>query len=131
VATVCPRPRQFVLLAVLSIALSLVSCGEDKSTNSTPRDVLDSPALLGSTTGSQNYIHLFVTAGVYTYHCKYHQISTYGETGTVAVNDGGPDSAFVTIFQGAYNPASVTVRPGGQVRWQNFDDGVHHTVTSD
>jgi plastocyanin len=25
----------------------------------------------------------------------------------------------------------VTVRAGGQVRWQNFDDGTHHTVTSD
>ena len=126
-----PRPRQLVLLAALCLALALVSCGEDKGTNVTPRDVLDSPALLGSKTGSQNYIHVFVTAGTYSYYCKYHQISIYREMGTVTVTDGGPDSAFVTIFQGAYNPSSATVKPGGQVRWQNFDDGVHHTVTSD
>jgi plastocyanin len=51
--------------------------------------------------------------------------------GAVAVDDTGQDSAFVSIFQGAFQPASVVVKPGGQVRWQNFDDGVHHTVTSD
>ena len=125
------RSRQLALFAGLFIALALMSCRKDTSTNSTPRDVLDSPALLGSTTGSQNYIHVFVTAGTYPYHCKYHQISIDREIGTVTVSDGGPDSAFVTIFQGEYNPASATVKPGGQVRWQNFDDGVHHTVTSD
>jgi plastocyanin len=47
------------------------------------------------------------------------------------VADQGPDSAFVRIFEGAFDPEVATVRPGGQVRWQNFDDGVHHTVTSD
>jgi len=51
--------------------------------------------------------------------------------GTVFVTAQGPESVFVSIFQGAFQPASATVRPNGQVRWQNFDDGTHHTVTSD
>ena len=28
-------------------------------------------------------------------------------------------------------PESVTVRAGAQVRWQNFDDGTSHSLTSD
>jgi plastocyanin len=92
---------------------------------------LDSPSLLGATAGSQNYIHTFAHAGLYPYHCEYHTTASHRMAGTVTVDDTGQDSAFVSIFQGAFQPASVVVRPGGQVRWQNFDDGVHHTVTSD
>jgi plastocyanin len=123
------RPLRLGALAGLSLALSLLACREDKVTG--PADRLDSPALLGNTTGSRNYVHTFVSAGTYPYHCTYHTTSVDREAGTVIVVDGGPDSAFVTIFEGAYHPSSATVKPDGQVRWQNFDHGVHHTVTSD
>lgn len=123
----------FVLLALAGLALVLatLACREDKSTSPDPRDVLDSPALLGHSNGSQNYIHTFVTAGTYPYHCEYHTTNSHRMAGTVVVNDQGADSAFITIHEGAFHPDLVTVRLNGQVRWQNFDDGVHHTVTSD
>jgi plastocyanin len=117
-------------LTGLLVALSLLSC-KDQGTNPPPAKELDSPALLGATVGSQNYIHVFARAGVYAYHCTYHTTAHHREPGTVIVQDGGQDSVFVSIFQGTYQPATVTVRPNGQVRWQNFDDGVHHSVTSD
>jgi len=123
-----PRFSVIALLAVL--AFTLPSC-MDKATSPPAAPELDSPSLLGATTGSANYIHWFAKAGVYPYHCTYHTNSHTREPGTVIVEDGGLDSAFVSIYQGAYHPASVTVRPNAQVRWQNFDDGVHHTVTSD
>jgi plastocyanin len=51
--------------------------------------------------------------------------------GLVIVTDQGPDSAFVRIFEGAFDPDTARVKAGASVRWQNFDEGTHHTVTSD
>ena len=119
-----------VALASLSLALLLNACVEEKVTSPGAKE-LDSQSLLGAATGSRNYIHVFANAGRYPYHCEYHTTTTTPEAGTVVVVDGAADSAFVSIFQGAYHPSSVAVKPDGQVRWQNFDVGVHHTVTSD
>ena len=125
------RPLGLLVLASLTLVLAVIACGEDKGTSPVLAKELDSPALLGATAGSQNYIHGFANAGTYRYHCKYHTTAHHRMAGTVVVEDQGPDSAFVSIFQGAFDPDIATVRTGGQVRWQNFDDGVHHTVTSD
>jgi len=125
------RPFGLIVIASPFLVLSLLACGEDKGTNPAPAKELDSPALLGATAGSQNYIHTFANVGTYPYHCMYHTTNSHRMAGTVIVDDHGQDSAFVSIFEGAYHPSSATVKPNGQVRWQNFDDGVHHTVTSD
>lgn len=125
-----PRTRTLAAAVSLVLALPLVACME-KATTPAPGDELDSPGLLGAATGSQNFIHAFANKGTYPYHCEYHTTANHREGGTVSVADGAPDSAFVSISGGAFHPSSATVRPGGQVRWQNFDDGVHHTVTSD
>jgi plastocyanin len=125
------RPFGLVSLAALTLALSLPGCAKDKGTSPTPSMELDSPAMLGATSGSQNYIHNFADAGTYPYHCRYHTTSAHRMAGTIVVGGGGQDSAFISIFEGAFDPPMATVKPGGQVRWQNFDDGVHHTVTSD
>ena len=116
---------------IVTLALSLPSCRENTTTSPSTARELDSPALLGSTTGSANYLHTFGNAGTYPYHCQYHTTTAHRMAGTVVVDEQGLDSAFVTIFEGAYHPDRVTVRPNAQVRWQNFDDGTHHTVTSD
>jgi len=123
--------RTIVSVGVAWLAIMVLgACRADKTTDPiTPE--LDSPALLGATTGSRNYIHAFANLGTYPYHCEYHTTQNHREPGTVIVDNNGADSAFVQIFQGAYHPASVTVKPHVNVRWQNFDDGVHHTVTSD
>lgn len=124
------RPAGFTLLAML-LGGALASCGGDKATNPPAGKELDSPYLLGASTGSENYLHAFANEGVYPYHCLLHTTIYHREGGVVFVNPQGADSAFVRIFQGAFSPESVTVRAGAQVRWQNFDDGTHHTVTSD
>ena len=124
------RRSALVGLSSLMAALTLLSC-QDQSTNPAPLTELDSPALLGAVSGSQNFTHVFTRPGRYDYHCTFHTNAHHREGGIVFVHDGGPDSAFVSIFQGAYHPDTVSVRPNGQVRWRNFDDGVHHTVTSD
>jgi plastocyanin len=125
------RSARFACCVGLACALFLPSCKGDTGTNPPAPPELDSPALLGATTGSQNYIHTFSAAGDYPYHCQYHTTANHREGGAVQVADGGPDSVFVRIFQGTFSPANAVVKPGGSVRWQNFDDGVHHSVTSD
>ena len=124
------RRFRAVVLGGLLASVLLSSC-QESGTNPPPPKVLDSPALLGATTGSQNYIHVFADYGVYAYHCAYHTNAHHREPGVVLVQDGAPDSAFVSIQQGAFHPETVTVRLRGQVRWRNYDDGVHHSVVSD
>jgi plastocyanin len=124
------RRSGVVGLTGLLVALTLLSC-EDTGTGPPPAKALDSPGLLGATAGSQNYVHVFTDVGIYAYHCTYHTNDHHREPGLVLVQNGAQDSAFVSIFEGAFHPDTVTVRPNGQVRWQNFDDGVHHSVTSD
>src|SRR5215831_8927132 len=124
------RPLRLVPFAlVLSLSLS---CGRTAdSTNPSGAKELDSPYLLGASTGSENYIHAFANDGQYPYHCKLHTTVNYREGGLVVVSGNGEDSAFVTIFTGAFHPDTAVVKAGAPVRWQNFDDGTHHTVTSD
>ncbi len=124
------RPLGLIVLAGW-IAASASACSQTPSTSPVTGKELDSPYLLGATSGSENYIHVFANAGHYAYHCKLHTTAYYRMGGLVIVSAQGSDSAFVTIFQSAFHPDTVTVKPGGQVRWQNFDDGTHHTVTSD
>src|SRR5262247_4170809 len=109
----------FLLTAALALTFSLAGCNQGKSIVPTvPAHELDSPALLGATTGSQNYIHVFASRGIYPYHCTYHTTAHHRMAGTVMVEDSGQDSAFISIFQGAFTPATATVKPNGQVRWQ-------------
>ena len=122
------RALGLTLLATLSLCLS--SC-QKHGTDPAPAKELDSPYLLGAATGSRNYLHTFGADGSYWYHCVLHTNAHYREGGVVFVNSNGTDSAFVRIHLGKFDPETVTVRSGAQVRWQNFDDGTSHTVTSD
>ena len=115
----------------LILAVALLACGKDEGTNPSTSKELDSPALLGATAGSENFIHTFGDVGVYPYHCRYHTTSHHRMAGTVIVSPSGPESVFVSISIGAFHPDTARIGAGGHVRWQNFDDGVHHTVTSD
>ena len=126
-----PRWVRLILRTSVALGLTAVACRGNQGTSPPAAPELDSPALLGATSGSQNYIHVFASAGAYPYHCKYHTTTSHRMAGTVTVDPQGPESVFVSISLGAFHPASTTAKPGGSVRWQNFDDGVHHTVTSD
>ena len=86
------RSVGLVALAALSLVFAVLGCREDKGTNPTPASELGSPALLGATSGSQNYLYTFVSAGTYPYHCNYHTTLSHREAGAVIVADGGQDS---------------------------------------
>ena len=77
----------------------------------------------------------FPDSGSFAYHCRAHQ--SQGMTGVVIVAAAGADSDTVAVGVtggGAaalkYTPSSVTIRPGGTVRWINRSTMTNHTVTS-
>lgn len=72
----------------------------------------------------------FPNAGSFGYRCRKHGSS--GMAGGVMVSAGGLDSVVVSVGSGGnvFSPASVTIKPGGYVRWVNASSRSDHTVTS-
>jgi FtsP/CotA-like multicopper oxidase with cupredoxin domain len=69
----------------------------------------------------------FGVEGVFPYHCERHAFMR----GKVTVATGGEQQKTVTITNApAFDPAEVTVRPGGKVRWETVSSDTH-TVTED
>ncbi len=116
--------RRFVthmrIVAGLAALISLAGCSSSKS--STPTSPGGGVSLSFSYTfpavGSSSS-QVFANAGSFAYHCAVHQGS--GMTGTVVVDAASAvDSAVVQVGSGSsnvFNPASVTIKPGGLVRW--------------
>ena len=72
------------------------------------------------------YADTLAGLGTFNYRCTLHS----GMAGQVIVVNGSADSALVTIGPGnSFNPATVTVKPTGSVRWIN-SGSTTHTVTS-
>lgn len=118
--------RLLTATLVLALAASVGCSKSDKGgpvtgPGPTPKE-LDSATLSSGAV----YNHTFANAGAYPYHCKFHG----GMTGTVQVSAGSPAMVSVSITDNAFNPASVSVAPGGSVTWTN-NGGAQHTVTSD
>lgn len=121
-------PALLVLLSAGTIAVS--SCSKDST--STPLGGGAGPELSsGNIPNGGVFQHTFAAAGTFPYHCSIHAAMTGNQ---VVVNAGSAnDSAFVQIVSNTapgFSPASVTIKPGGQVRWLNTQGSVH-TVTSD
>ena len=132
--------RLLLAPALALVAITLASCGS-KTT---------SPAAGGSgglptgpsfnfafpaTGTSQSFA--FADTGSWIYHCAAHGSQTGGMRGTVVVsatatadsgtvvvgvNPGGTDALVFT-------PATVTIKPGGHVRWINGSAMTDHSVT--
>ena len=67
--------------------------------------------------------------GVYEYYCKIHP----SMRGNVTVTEGTPQSAApvdVFIHSNVYDPASIRVVTGTNLRWTNHD-GYEHTVSTE
>ncbi|HEY3214915.1 MAG TPA: hypothetical protein VGK93_00335 [Candidatus Eisenbacteria bacterium] len=92
--------------------------GSGSANGSFDSGTLDAPAL---------FTHAFSTAGTFGYHCIFHR--SMGMTGSVTVATGAADSAVVNASGTSFTPPTVSIKPGGFVRW-NVRDG-RHTVTSD
>ncbi len=118
------------LLAALSACSSKSSSPTGPGGGGTPNP--PAPFDLGPFGVSRSIALTFPNAGTFGYHCRPHAASM---TGTVTVNASGDDSAVVSVGPGStltFQPASVTVKPGGYVRWVNVNSTMTiHTVTSD
>lgn len=73
----------------------------------------------------------FADAGTWNYRCSPHGSS--GMTGSVTVSASAvDDSAVVNVGPGntfTFSPSSVSIKPGGYVRWVNQSNMTNHTVT--
>lgn len=120
-------------VAVILVGCALAGCnggptspyggGGGSNSGGGSSDAFDS----GTLNAPATYVHSFAAAGNFGYHCRFHV--SMGMVGTVSVAAGGADSAVVTASGTTFNPANVTIRPGGTVRW-NVTSGTH-TVTRD
>lgn len=87
----------------------------------------NTPFESGTLNAPASFVRVFPTAGTVGYHCRFHV--NMGMVGTVTVAASGADSAVVTASGTSFAPSTVTIKPGGHVRW-NVTGGTH-TVTSD
>ena len=126
---------RFHALPILSLFVILgvapAGCGSDDGDyTSNPTSGLELNS--GTLATGAGYQHTFADSGAFSYHCTLHPCMQHG---TVTVTAAGLDSGLVTILTpggacpGGYTPLTISVKPGGYVRWMN--QSVAHTVTSD
>jgi plastocyanin len=128
---------RLLLLPALALAVTLASCGSKSSTSpagggSGPPTGPTFNLVFTAQGASQSFT--FPDAGSWGYHRNPH--GSIGMTGTVVVSAAGADSDTVAVgvngSGGAafvFTPSTVTIKPGGHVRWINRSTMVNHTVT--
>jgi len=131
------HPRLLLLPALALATLTLGSCGSKSSTSpagggSGPPTGPTFNLVFTAQGASQSFT--FTDAGSWGYHCNPH--GSLGMTGTVVVSAAGADSDTVAVgvngSGGAafvFTPSTVTIKPGGHVRWINRSTMINHTVT--
>ncbi len=118
-------------LGAVIVALAFISACSSKSSN--PYNPGGGGGLelnSGNVPNAGVFVHTFMSAGNYPYHCTIHPAMT-GNSVTVSASSAN-DSAFVQITSSTapgFTPSAVTIKPGGNVRWLNVQ-GQPHTVTS-
>ncbi|HTR96297.1 MAG TPA: hypothetical protein VMH61_00200 [Candidatus Acidoferrales bacterium] len=134
------RNRLLIVVLLALAAVAITTCS--KSTSSTnpyggggggggggPSFNLTFPA----TNTSQEFT--FSDSGSWGYRCAVH--GSLGMTGTVDVTvTAAAESAVVGVGVNSsnapalsYNPPTVSIKPGGYVRWVNLSSMTNHTVT--
>ncbi len=127
-----PRTRLFALAFALLTAGALLpagGCSSDKSTN--PPTVSGPTFNFTFPKNGTSHSLVFISAGSWSYRCVPHSPTMQG---TVVVEASSPnDSQVVTVAPGdalVFDPASVSIKPGGTVRWVNASTTMfNHTVT--
>lgn len=118
---------------LLALGLAAAGCGKEDNPASPaptggPRFNFTFPAAGPDGTSHQLPI---TDIGTWNYGCTLHA-GSQGMTGTIVVAAAGPDSATIAVGPGntfTFSPASVTIRSGGSVRWQNQSNRTDHTAT--
>ncbi|MGA2506474.1 MAG: hypothetical protein ABSF80_03255 [Chitinispirillaceae bacterium] len=87
----------------------------------------------GTVAPGGSFSHVFMTAGVFPYHCKFHgSVGGGGMSGTIVVHTGDAptlDTIFMTSSF-TFSPAKDTIDVGDTVKWINIST-MDHTATSD
>ena len=115
---------RFVPFAALLLVALVASCG-DKGTNPGGGGGGTLELNSGDLPAGRVFVHTFATGGTFNYHCERHP-SMQAQVMVTGAND----SAFVTINDFNFSPASVSVKAGGTIRWLNNPTAAVHTVTS-
>ena len=139
--------RAFFALAFVLVAAVVASCSGGSSNSTAPAPVpgpnfsfaFPTTGSLATPGTSNKRIFTAAEVGTWGYHCIPHQSA--GMTGTVVVDAAATaDSAlvgvgannafqFAQITNGAFGSSTVTIKPGGYVRWVNVSNMNTHTVT--
>jgi plastocyanin len=130
-------PRSAWVVPALVLTALTTSCSSSSNNSVAPTPVPGPNFNLAFPTagtlaapGTSNKL-VFNDVGSWGYRCIPHGSS--GMTGTINVDAASAnDSAFVQVGPGdalAFSPASVTIKPGGYVRWANVSSMTIHTVT--
>jgi plastocyanin len=132
------QPRLVRALPGLALSLALFAAFV-AGCSSSDNGAAPTPPVTGPTfsfaflaTGTSNFrVFPVGEEGTWSYHCIPHGSS--GMVGTVIVDAASAvDSALVQVGAGnalVFNPVSVTIKPGGRVRWVNVSSMTNHTVT--
>ena len=116
------------MLAVAGAVLAAGCSGDDGP--------VDPPIVTGPTFDfrfpAQGVSHEFQFdgSGDWDYNCRPHRSS--GMVGTIHVRESSTnDSALVAVGEGGFFfvPDTVTVRPGGRIRWVNVSTVLNHTAS--
>ncbi len=119
-----------LLVVGVAIVSAIVSSCSSKNNPASPGGSAGLEINSGNVPPGGVYQHVFANAGTFPYHCTIHPPMT-GNSVTVSASSSN-DSAFVQIVSAStpgFSPSSVTIKPGGHVRWINAHT-VTHTVTS-
>jgi len=130
-----PR-RVLIAVVALVISLTIITCSKAKGPTSPGGGGGGSPPTFSLTfpaTGTSRQF-TFDTPGTWDYHCIPH---APGMAGTVIVDAAATlDSDTVAVGRDAsynqalsFKPSTVTIKPGGHVRWVNRSSMTSHTVT--
>jgi plastocyanin len=130
-----PRTLLAPTLAILAITLAGCSAGNKSTAPVLGSGTPTGPSFnLGFPAKGASQTFTFADAGSWDYHCNPHGPAM---SGTVVVSASAPaDSDTVAVGVNAsggaalvFTPATVTIKPGGRVRWINRSTMVNHTVT--
>jgi plastocyanin len=118
-------------LAFLAVTALAVSCSKDNST--APMTIAGPNFSFTFPSAGASHEEAFPDAGSFGYQCLTHGSSM---SGTVNVQTGGQDSIVVTVganggvAANVFSPATVTIKPGGKVRWVLANNALtNHTAT--
>ena len=116
----------------LAIAAGIASCGSSTSPSGGGGAATGPNFDFGFPATSVSHAFTFADTGSWAYQCSPHG-NCCGMTGTVVVTStASAESALVSVGnsdQLSFSPQSVSIKPGGVVRWVNVSTFGNHTVT--